>query len=52
MAVLWPHTKTLETSDIHLKPKIANRKLFIPAQDEFYDLPMIYHYLLSSKAPK
>jgi hypothetical protein len=37
----WPHTKTLVVSDKHRKLKIANRKMFIFAQDKyFYDLPL------------
>jgi len=31
----WPHTKTLVVSDKHRKSKIANRKVFIFAQDKF-----------------
>jgi len=31
----WPHTKTLVVSDKHRKSKIANRKMFIFAQDKF-----------------
>jgi len=31
----WPHTKTLVVSDKHRKSKIANRKMFISAQDKF-----------------
>jgi hypothetical protein len=49
--MFWSHTKTFDVSDKHLKlkSKIANRKKYISAQDKFYDLPMIYHYLLSSR---
>ena len=36
--MLWPHTKTLDVPDKHRKSKIANRRLFISAQDKFYDL--------------
>jgi hypothetical protein len=38
------------TINKHRKSKIANRKLFISAQDKFYDLPMICQHLLPSKA--
>jgi len=38
------------TINKHRKSKITNRKLFISAQDKFYDLPIIYQYLLPSKA--
>jgi len=38
------------TINKHRKSKITNRKLFISAQDKFYDLPMICHHLLPSKA--
>ena len=38
--MLWPHTKAPVVSHKHRKSKIANRKLFISAQDEFFDLPL------------
>jgi hypothetical protein len=38
------------TINKHRKSKISNRKLFISAQDKFYDLPIIYQHLLPSKA--
>ncbi len=38
--MLWPHTKTPDVSNKHRKSKIANRKLFISAPDEFFDLPL------------
>jgi hypothetical protein len=36
--MFWPHTKTLDVSDKHRKSKIANRKIFIFAQDNFLRL--------------
>jgi len=36
--MFWPHTKTLDASDKHRKSKIANRKIFIFAQDNFLRL--------------
>jgi hypothetical protein len=33
--MFWPHTKTLVATDKHRKSKIANRKIFIFAQDNF-----------------
>ena len=36
--MFWLHIKTLDASDKHRKSKIANRKIFIVAQDTFLRL--------------
>ena len=38
MNYFWPHSKTLDAPDKYRKSKIANRKIFIFAQDNFLRL--------------
>ena len=47
--MFWPHTKTLDVSEKHRKSIIANRKIFIFAQDNFLRLGITSFLYYSAK---
>jgi hypothetical protein len=49
--MLWLHTKTLDVSEKKRKSKIANRKTFIFAQDNFLRLDVTSFLLKAQYEP-